>query len=127
MIRFETTKVVIGAILKSIPGLLNTFLFITMFWFVFGIAGVQWLSGLYSQCAIDQHSALSYNMEYSADEVAYHYNKTECDTTDGLIWTLSVYNFDNIFQSMHTLFLISTVCCGYYISINAKYELFFFI
>ena len=53
MVRFKKIKVVLGALLRAIPGLFNTFLFCILFWFVLSILGVNWYNGLYRHCRIE--------------------------------------------------------------------------
>ena len=53
MVRFKKIKVVLGALLRAIPGIVNTMLFCILFWLVLSVLGVNWFSGLYSQCRIE--------------------------------------------------------------------------
>ena len=49
----EGMKLVVNSILASIPNLINVFLISLLFYFVFGVMGVQLLMGKVSYCDVD--------------------------------------------------------------------------
>ena len=50
----EGMKLVVNSILASIPNLINVFLISMLFYFVFGVMGLQMLSGRVSYCSTDE-------------------------------------------------------------------------
>jgi len=91
----EGMKLVVNSILNSIPSLINVGLISILFYFVFGVIGLQSLSGRVSYCV-------------DADGNGVDVNKVTC-LADGLEWVLPPNNYDNIFSSMLTFFEVSTL------------------
>lgn len=87
----EGMKLVVNSILASIPNLINVFLISILFYFVFGVIGLQLLSGKVSYCDIDETL-----------------DKIPCLDAGG-IWVLPQNNYNNIFYSMTTFFEVSTL------------------
>ena len=87
----EGMKLVVNSILNSIPNLINTFLISILFYFVFGVIGLQLLSGKVSFCDIDETL-----------------DKIPCLDAGG-VWVLPQNNYNNIFYSMTTFFEVSTL------------------
>ena len=158
MVRFKKIKVVLGALMRAIPGLFNTILFCILFWLVLSILGVNYFGGLYGHCRIaDQglyfaepppppespdagwqgcHSLMS-NDTYSSmtlfttttddscyenwaenpgctdlcddDCIKYVFAKEQCECFPGLYWYTFVMNFDNVLQSLHTIFCVASL------------------
>jgi len=88
----EGMKLVVNSLLTSIPKLFNVLLISLLFYFVFGILGLQLLMGKISECTIVEHSD----------------SKEHCLEMGGL-WVTPKNHYDNIFASMITFFEISTL------------------
>ena len=91
----EGMKLVVNSILGSIPSLLNVGLISALFYFVFGVIGLQLLMGRVSSCA-------------GPDGEGVPVNKEECLAL-GNEWSRPPNHYDNIFMSMVTFFEISTL------------------
>ena len=87
----EGMKLVVNSLLSSITNLFNVMLISFLFYFVFGIMGIQFLKGRVSAC----------------EDLAYT-NKTTC-LDAGLEWELPNDNYNNIFASMTTFYEVSTL------------------
>ena len=87
----EGMKLVVNSILASIPNLINVFLISLLFYFVFGVMGVQLLMGKVSYCDVDD----------SLD-------KEPCLAAGG-VWVVPQNNYNNVFASMTTFFEVSTL------------------
>jgi len=87
----EGMKNVVNSLLSSIPALFNVFLISILFYFVFGIIGVQTLMGRFADCS----------------DPAYN-SKTDC-LAAGQEWVQPKGNFNNIGNSMIVFFEISTL------------------
>lgn len=79
-----------------------------MFWLIFGIFGMTLFSGKFGFC----------------EEITnFGVGKHECEGE----WKIYPFNFDTIFNSMETLFVIATfdwLCTIWYIAINSNTEEF---
>ncbi len=93
MVRFKKVKVVLAALLRAIPGLFNTFLFCILFWFVLSILGVNWFN----------HFNGLYRRKYY---LMYNLNMEQCESYQGLISWISVFNFHNVFQVLHMIVVV---------------------
>ena len=91
----EGMKLVVNSILNSIPSLINVGLISILFYFVFGVIGLQMLMGKVSRC-----------FDQAGDPV--NLNKVDCLKAE-LEWVVPPNNYDNIFFSMLTFFEISTL------------------
>ena len=107
MVRVRQIKVVLGALVRAIPAMTNTIIFCTLFWFVLAVLGVGWLSDKYSFCVISDESL--YNGGNDEEWVKYNINRMDCQSINGLSWENSIFNFDHIFQALHTLFVAATL------------------
>lgn len=87
----EGMKLVVNSILASIPHLINVFLISMLFYFVFGVMGLQMLAGRVSECSINDTL-----------------NKDAC-LLKGYEWVVPANNYNNILQSMTTFFEVSTL------------------
>ena len=128
--RVPELKVVVNALLNSIPGLGNVFLVSLLFWVIFGILGMQLFMGAFARCSDEDVDArvdcvdgwVNSTVEMRWDSVAKECNHP---TTTGLTaqtcvgefnqttfvereWKSDDMNFDNIFNAMQTLFEMST-------------------
>ena len=91
----EGMKLVVNSILSSIPSLVNVALISLLFYFVFGVIGLQSLMGRVSACWDEEGEAVPLN-------------KPDCLAAD-LEWVLPPDNYNTIFASMLTFFEISTL------------------
>jgi len=90
--RLESLKVVVDALIMSIPAIINVLLFSAMNYIIFGIMGVNLFAGSFYQCS---------NPKWS--------NRMLCEA-DGHKWSnISPFNFDNLFNAMLTLFFMGTM------------------
>lgn len=87
----EGMKLVVNSLISSIPKLMNVMLISTLFFFVFGVIGLQLLMGRVSYC--DGDADLS---------------KLDCESA-GFSWLLPPNHYNNIFASMTTFFEVSTL------------------
>jgi len=131
--RVPELKVVVNALLNSLPGLGNVLMVSILFWIIFGILGMQLFMGAFSRCSDEsvEEKALcvdgwvNQTLNATWDSVA----KT-CDNPDlanatsvslatcvgsyqsveyvERTWASDDMNFDNIFNAMQTLFEMST-------------------
>ena len=88
----EGMKLVVNSILASIPHLINVFLISMLFYFVFGVMGLQMLAGRVSYCSVNEKTL----------------NKEAC-LLKGYEWLVPANNYNNILQSMTTFFEVSTL------------------
>lgn len=95
--RSPQIKVVIGAIVKSIPGVLNAIFFIALFWFIIAIIGVHQWSGKLWGC-YDEDGGL-------VDDPSL--TKQTCQGSN--TWENLQWNFDDVFQAIHTMFCVATL------------------
>eukprot|EP00004_Rigifila_ramosa_P019174 TRINITY_DN4846_c0_g1_i3.p1 TRINITY_DN4846_c0_g1~~TRINITY_DN4846_c0_g1_i3.p1 ORF type:complete len:1566 (-),score=403.70 TRINITY_DN4846_c0_g1_i3:850-5007(-) len=97
--RAPALQLVTRALFKSIPSVGNVCLIASLFWVIFGILGLQLFRGKIGYC----------NDETIAEKISCH--GTYLDQ-DGNIttreWVINEQNFDNIFNSLFTLFRVST-------------------
>ena len=87
----EGMKLVVNSILASIPNLINVFLISVLFYFVFGVIGLQILMGRVSFCSVDDGL-----------------DRLECKEAGGE-WIIPENNYNNVFASMTTFFEVSTL------------------
>ena len=85
-VNYFFVKVVVNALLGSIPSVFNVMIVCLIFWLIFGIMGVQLFAGKFYKCVYPDLSRLK-----AEDEV---HNKTEC-LSKGYVWYNSRINFDN--------------------------------
>jgi hypothetical protein len=97
--RFEGIKVVVNALLGSIPSIANVFVVCLVFWLIFSIMGVQLFSGKFYKCVYENYTKLS-----PEDAVE---NKTDC-LAKGYLWHNSRVNFDNAGNAYIALLQIAT-------------------
>lgn len=85
--------VVANSLLRSIVPLLNMSVVIIITWLIFGIVGVSFFSNRLNYCDVDDY---------------YNVSKDDC-LAMGNDWTHFGWNYDNIFEAMVTLFLLSSM------------------
>eukprot|EP00958_Prasinococcus_capsulatus_P012482 scaffold1248_cov393-Prasinococcus_capsulatus_cf.AAC.4 len=93
-------KIVVNALLLSFPGLSNMFVFLGLFWLVFGVLGLSLFRGKFRHC-VDALGIRVYDVDTKAQCLA----RSEAD---GYTWINTRSNFDNIYEAIFTLFEMST-------------------
>eukprot|EP00808_Paulinella_micropora_P023985 g29760.t1 len=91
IIRKKEVRVVVSALGATVPEIANVTIFISLFWFVFGIVGVNLFCGKMSVCEDEQLNT-----------------KTEC-LEAGSAWITPYQNFNSVFTAFLTLFQIATL------------------
>ena len=86
--RFEGIRVVVNALISSIPSIFNVLLVCLVFWLIFSIMGVQLFAGRFYKCVYPNQTKVPFEI------VA---NINECRAKN-LTWINSRINFDNVFN-----------------------------
>ncbi|XP_039614029.1 sodium channel protein type 1 subunit alpha-like [Polypterus senegalus] len=99
--RWEGMRLVVNALIRSIPSISNVMLVCLVFWLIFGIVGVQIYGGKFYQC-VDRNG-----QRLSVDIVN---NITDCQaySDKGFKWVNTEINFDNIMSAYLALLQVST-------------------
>lgn len=95
--RNEGLKIAIKSLVMAFPDMINIIIIMLLFFICFGIIGISYFKGKMFACKTDFIS-------FKIDEIP---NKWVCFNTGGE-WVNPDSNFDNIQNSMRTLFLLST-------------------
>lgn len=100
--RWESMRIIIDALLASVPAIANVIVFSVLVFTIFAIVGVQLFGGKFG-CCIDSKTmdALSHNV------VA---NRTTCNSSEvgyDVIWQVPPLNFDNVINAMVALFHVA--------------------
>jgi hypothetical protein len=100
--RLSGMKIVVGSLLKSLPSIINVVLVCLLFWILFGILGVQFFGGKFSQCSDPTILVRS--------ECVGTYVDPDTNIEAALRWAppRGTRSFDNIFAAMLTLFELSS-------------------
>lgn len=93
---YKNLRIVVLALLESIGGLINVLIVILMVWVMFGILGINLLKGKMGYC--DLGEGRSY----------YGVSLAQCGPAGG-VWRTWGWNFDNIFNALVTLFILSSL------------------
>ena len=91
--RNEGLKLVVNALLTSIPGMTNVLLVCSLFLMIFAITGINFYKGQFFSCSLDDSPSIV--------------TKFDCINQGGE-WKNSRSNFDNIFDAMLCLFEMMT-------------------
>lgn len=84
---------IVSALFDSVGAIFNVVIVMVMVWLMFAILAINLLSGKSFYCSIDKYR--------------YH-TKFDCNVAGGS-WRVFDSNYDNIFQAMLTLFIVSTL------------------
>jgi len=115
--RWESMKVVVDALLSSIPAIFNVIIFTFLVFLIFAIFGVQFFGGKFGRCEVmATHTVYNYSL---IDEAAKYHNftthKEACNSTyiDGfdegeILWINPSVNFDSTVQAFVALFQLAT-------------------
>ena len=93
---YKNLRIVVLALLESIGGLINVMIVILMIWIMFGILGISLLKDKMSYCNLNNRPNY------------YGINITTCGELGGT-WQSFGWNFDNIFNALVTLFILSSL------------------
>eukprot|EP00736_Rhodelphis_marinus_P006678 Rmarinus@m.195 len=96
--RVPELRMVLSAILKTIPPLVNVLLLSALIWLIFGILGVELWKGKLYYCESDDPDI----------DARYEYDRDECEAA-GFEWTRPIWGFDHIFEACLTLFEVATL------------------
>jgi len=100
--RWESMKVIIDALLASIPAIANVIVFTMLVFIIFAIMGVQLFGGKFGYCAdFETGEALSHTITA---------NRTVCNSTEvgfDVVWQNPPLNFDDTFNAMVSLFHVA--------------------
>ncbi|XP_004420015.1 PREDICTED: sodium channel protein type 11 subunit alpha [Ceratotherium simum simum] len=98
--QFEGMKVVVNALIGAIPAILNVLLVCLIFWLIFCILGVNFLSGKFARCinGTDKNSVINYSI------VANH---SQCKSRN-FSWFTPEVNFDNVGMAYLALLQVAT-------------------
>ncbi|XP_014771226.1 sodium channel protein 1 brain [Octopus bimaculoides] len=96
--RWQGMKIIVNALMLSIPSIFNVLLVCVVFWLIFAIMGVQLFAGKFYKCVNET------NMRISPTEVA---SKQEC-LYKNYTWVNSKVNFDNVGGAFLALFQVAT-------------------
>ncbi|XP_062583302.1 sodium channel protein 1 brain-like isoform X2 [Saccostrea cucullata] len=100
--RWQSMRIVVNALMLAIPAILNVLVVCMVFWLIFSIMGVQFLSGRFYKCKDASGEVLLPSV------VA---NKTQClamAATHNYTWVNSNINFDNVLSGYLALFQVAT-------------------
>ena len=115
--RWESMKVVVDALISSIPAIFNVVVFTFLVFLIFAIFGVQFFGGKFGSCQVTATGEL-YNYTLIAESTAYHNlttHKEACNSTfiegfgDGeVLWVDPSVSFDSTLQAFVALFQLAT-------------------
>ena len=113
-------RLVVGALLRALPGVANVFLVMTSLLLIFGILGVQLFMGRFSQCTVpnvwtdtecegDAFVPTGYVWHAGCVVPGIH-TREECDADPRYAWSCPDFgDFDNVLSAVKTLFEISGI------------------
>ncbi|XP_072353959.1 sodium channel protein type 8 subunit alpha-like [Scyliorhinus torazame] len=99
--RWEGMRLVVNALVASIPSISNVMFVCLVFWLIFGIVGVQIFGGTFFQCVDENNVRLPLNIVN---------NRSECDAYQdiGYKWVNPKINFDNVLAAYMALLQVAT-------------------
>jgi hypothetical protein len=86
-------KIIVNSLSASLGPLLNAFLVIVVVWIIFAILGMNFMGKQQYYCDIPEY---------------YQISKAAC-VAQGAVWRRTYWNFDNILESMVSLFVLSSL------------------
>lgn len=101
---YEGLRVGVVSILYAIPNVVRIVLFMIIFYMIFGIIALTQFQGRFSSCDTDhiKEAFEGYSSFFTVE------NKWDC-INSGSEWVNSYYNFDNMYQSLVSLYVASMV------------------
>lgn len=115
--RWESMRVVVDALLSSIPAIFNVIVFTFLVFLIFAIFGVQFFGGKFARCEITETGELfNYTRIFDvAEQQNFTTHKEACNSTffDGfeegeILWVNPPVNFDTTLQAFIALFQLAT-------------------
>jgi len=111
-VRIQPIKIILSALVRAVPAMLNVFIFCFSFWLVLAILGMNWFSGQFQSCFCDGEK-LYYGNDDWATNATKLYTQEHClqaaESGADCEWMDELYNFNDVFQSVHTLFVLATM------------------
>ncbi|XP_065662159.1 sodium channel protein type 9 subunit alpha isoform X5 [Hydra vulgaris] len=101
--RFQGMKIVVNALISSIPSIANVLLVCMVFWLIFSIMGYNLFGGKFYYCAnsTDQNTRLKVNFGIK--------NKLQCKNHSDFVWVKKNINFDSSIDGFLALFQTATL------------------
>lgn len=99
--RHSGLALVFSSLVNSLPSIRNVAFIAVLVWIIYAILGTSLFNGSMYACTADEWGDIS----FSGPEIR---NRTEC-LERGFAWTTPDENFDNLWNSMVTLFEVATV------------------
>jgi hypothetical protein len=104
MTRFETTRIIILALVQAIPHVLHGLVFVGFVFFVLGVMGVKFFKGRYYQCndstVLDKRECIGYFTNYVQGPV---FQDPEIIARS---WDRFAFHFDHLGSALLTLFVV---------------------
>merc|ERR1719193_1799998 len=114
-VRIQAIKVILSALVRAVPAMLQVLIFCSSFWLVLAILGVNWFAGKFSSCYCDgekkeYEDVESWNGGESERVLRYRWDcEFVAEQTGGCSWDDEIFNFNHVFQSLHTLFVLASM------------------
>lgn len=86
-------KTIVIALLESFGGMMNVIIVVLLIWLMFGILGISLLGTRMGYCDVDDY---------------YNIRKSKC-IAQGNEWVIYLPNWDNIYNAMQSLFILTTL------------------
>ena len=93
-------KIIISSLAESMLGIFNVLIIIVMVFLMFGILGINLLQGKLNFCNASAELEHNFFGPYGTDQAA-------CEAAGG-VWTTQFINFENILNSLLSLYVFST-------------------
>ncbi|XP_072921388.1 sodium channel protein 1 brain-like [Hemitrygon akajei] len=99
--RWEGMRLVVNALVASIPSISNVMFVCLIFWLIFGIVGVQIFGGTFFECVDKNNERLP---------ISIVNNRSECEANQdiGYQWVNPKINFDNVLAAYMALLQVAT-------------------
>ena len=102
--RYEELRIVLTALGRSVPAMVNVFGVLLFFWLIFGILSVQLFGGKFYDCDLEDKALYDQIVEMGVGDT----DMEKCLSLGGE-WTNPDFHFDNILSALRSLFVISTL------------------
>jgi Ion transport protein len=99
--RAEGLRIGLQALLQAIPNVLRIVAIMVLFFIIFGIIAIGYFKGRFCECINEW-------IDFPMDENHQLNYKWDCINGGGE-WIRRYYNFDNMYQAIASLFIISNV------------------
>lgn len=82
---FAWFQIVVNALVRAIPEIINVYLVSMVFWLIFSAVGVQFFSGMFYKCVDTAGKKLAYEQVYTKYDFFWiYYNTLNVHKIDGL-------------------------------------------